>query len=456
MWEPEPWPRDATPASGRASASATRGAELRREPEIEFTDPTRHPVHNIYRFPAKIHPPAAKYLVARYSRAGETITDPFGGSGTIALEAKLGGRRSVSHDVDPLAVLITRCKTTHLPAATANRLADVIDSAIGPLIPRDEDRVESTLSSASADTVGELRAAGHWLPKHPNLTHWYSDVALRDLATLGHALRNLQPPRSTRRLISLAFAKIVRAASNADPVPASGLEVTTHYRKKVERKPRVNNPARLFRDTILKFARLLAEVPRVGTVHDHTATLRNAAAPYRGTVRPCDVVITSPPYGVAVDYARRHSLEHYWLSFIGDPIDKVRLGKKYIGRAARRGGSDAPVGMRGPVASAIVRNMRHDPQAVRAFDQFCGAMRHALHNAARGLPRGGLAVFVVGRSVWAGVPIAADQLIAELGAERFSPDHLFTYPVKNRHMSYARRNGANIDREIVLALRKKG
>jgi hypothetical protein len=30
----------------------------------------------------------------------------------------------------------------------------------------------------------------------------------------------------------------------------------------------------------------------------------------------------------------------------------------------------------------------------------------------------------------------------------------YWYPVKNRHMSYGRRNGANIDREYVLVFRR--
>ena len=420
-----------------------------------FRDPARHPAHQLYRFPAKIHPPAARRLVREYSCPGDTVTDVFGGSGTVALEAQLAGRRSVSHDIDPLAVLITRCKIGRLWPNSARRVREQVDEVIGRTAPLDEDRVEARISEAAAETVDDLLGRGFWLPEHPNLTHWYSNRALRDLAHLHRAVGRPSLAGNARRVAWLAFAKVARAASNADPVPASGLEVTTHFRELVARKTRVNNPARLFCDTFAKFRDLLASSDPRRSARGHAATRRDAGKPYRGPVRPCQVVVTSPPYGVAVDYARRHSLEHYWLGFVKHQAAKVELGRRYIGRSARRGRVSGSPPPRGPVAAAVAQRMAGVPGAASAFDAYCASMRNALHNAARGLPPDGLAVFVVGRSLWAGVPIEADRLIPELGSARFAEDHAFSYSVKNRHMSYSRRNGADIDREYVVVLRKK-
>src|SRR5207244_3826315 len=43
--------------------------------------------HQLFRFPAKTYPPAARAMISRYTKAGETVADPFSGSGTIPLEA---------------------------------------------------------------------------------------------------------------------------------------------------------------------------------------------------------------------------------------------------------------------------------------------------------------------------------------------------------------------------------
>ena len=46
-------------------------------------------------------------------------------------------------------------------------------------------------------------------------------------------------------------------------------------------------------------------------------------------------------------------------------------------------------------------------------------------------------------------------LLDELGGDDFELDEQLWYPVKNRHMSYGRHNGANIDREYVLLFRRR-
>lgn len=45
--------------------------------------------HYLFRYPAKFHPPVAKALIDTFTRPGETILDPFCGSGTLALEATI-------------------------------------------------------------------------------------------------------------------------------------------------------------------------------------------------------------------------------------------------------------------------------------------------------------------------------------------------------------------------------
>src|SRR2546423_359332 len=45
--------------------------------------------------------------IERYSLAGDTVLDPFGGSGVTAIEALLLGRRAVHNDLNPFANFIT-------------------------------------------------------------------------------------------------------------------------------------------------------------------------------------------------------------------------------------------------------------------------------------------------------------------------------------------------------------
>lgn len=84
---------------------------------------TNYSVHALGEYPTKIRPIVIAQIVERFSDERDTILDPFCGSGTVAVEAKLQGRHSINYDVNPKAVELTRDKLnkldkTELEAAT--------------------------------------------------------------------------------------------------------------------------------------------------------------------------------------------------------------------------------------------------------------------------------------------------------------------------------------------------
>ena len=75
-------------------------------------DESKYLTHDIHEYPHKIVPQIAKELIEKYSTEGDTVLDPFCGSGTSLLEANLLGRNVVGMDINPLACLIAKVKTT--------------------------------------------------------------------------------------------------------------------------------------------------------------------------------------------------------------------------------------------------------------------------------------------------------------------------------------------------------
>ncbi len=71
-------------------------------------------VHRIGEYPSKIRPIVFAHLVERFSNKGDTILDPFCGSGTVAVEAKLQGRNSINYDINPNAIQLTKTKLEKL------------------------------------------------------------------------------------------------------------------------------------------------------------------------------------------------------------------------------------------------------------------------------------------------------------------------------------------------------
>src|SRR5579884_1205581 len=73
---------------------------------------TSYITHDYHRYPAKFIPQIAARLIKENSGKGDLICDPFVGSGTTLVEAIVNGRRMYGSDINPVAVLISKAKTT--------------------------------------------------------------------------------------------------------------------------------------------------------------------------------------------------------------------------------------------------------------------------------------------------------------------------------------------------------
>ena len=91
-------------------------------------------------------------------------------------------------------------------------------------------------------------------PEIPNFFHWFRRYVAVDLATIRTQIDLASIPNTHRLFLQLVFASIIRGASNADPVPVSGLEVTAHMRS-LEDKGRQINPFYLFRRNLSRALR---------------------------------------------------------------------------------------------------------------------------------------------------------------------------------------------------------
>ena len=82
-----------------------------------------HSYHPMCSYLASFPAALAHAFIARYSRPGDVVLDPFSGRGTTALQACAEGRVGVGNDLNPFAHLLTASKVepTSRPAA-ATRL----------------------------------------------------------------------------------------------------------------------------------------------------------------------------------------------------------------------------------------------------------------------------------------------------------------------------------------------
>ena len=81
-------------------------------------------------------------------------------------------------------------------------------------------------------------------------------------------------------------------------------------------------------------------------------------------------------------------------------------------------------------------------------------MKESFNQLAIAVRTGGTVIFVLGHSEWNGSKLPTSDLFLEMAGDSFHLVDKLWYPVKNRYMSYSRRNGADINEEYVLVFRR--
>ena len=76
----------------------------------EATVSTDCTFHQLAPYIGRMKTSMARFFVANYTKPGDVIADPFCGSGVVALEAAIEGRKVIAGDCNPYAVILTKAK----------------------------------------------------------------------------------------------------------------------------------------------------------------------------------------------------------------------------------------------------------------------------------------------------------------------------------------------------------
>ena len=338
-----------------------------------FTDEkTGYLGHDLHPYPAKFIPQLPANLISALSLPGETVWDPFGGSGTTALEALLLGRQAISTDINPLAALVTAAKTT----ALTPEQHDVLDAL--------QRRFELLLQSSDLDRILERAriSIDDQIPEIPNLDKWFSPTAVRELGYIRGAISAVGLPLS-RVFATVALSSIVLSVSYQDG--------ETRYARRI----RDIAPG----DTLRAFCNALSIALRKHSPMERLLGYRRAQVftadardlDYASEGLPpdsVDLIVTSPPYANANDYHLYHRFRIFW---IGEDPRKM-------------------------AAAEIGSHLRHQREN-RGFQLYVDDMRPALRSMQQRLRSGRYIALIVGDSVFKGETFCARDAIRAIAKE---------------------------------------
>lgn len=155
---------------------------------------TKEFTHCYHTYPAMMIPQVARTLIEEYRPAGrfEMLFDPYMGSGTSLVEAALVNVNSVGTDLNPLARMMGKVKTTHYNATA----------------------IERTFRDIQADLVfyDESKVANRNFDRISNYSFWYSEDSLLKLSYLQQLIEQYANDE-LRDFFLLALSEVVREVS---------------------------------------------------------------------------------------------------------------------------------------------------------------------------------------------------------------------------------------------------
>ncbi len=96
-----------------------------------------HHLHHISTYLGRFPPALAHYFITKFSRPGDTVFDPFVGSGTVSLEANLLQRSSLGFDTFTYAYILSHAKSRPIDQQTFLKYVDELERRARDAMPDD-------------------------------------------------------------------------------------------------------------------------------------------------------------------------------------------------------------------------------------------------------------------------------------------------------------------------------
>lgn len=341
---------------------------------------TTYLTHSIHKHPAIFIPHIPSYIIRQFTteqnKDGDRplVLDPFSGSGTTGLEAKINGRDYLGIEINPLSRLVSEVSTSPIPPSSLENA----EREFLRLLEQTEERVYEEYDAEFLDRT--------------NKEHWFEPVVIRDLSRVRKALadfitkdfdaladlnedeqaalKDLEMGTSEiksrlNRWLTLMIANTVFEVSNADPGISKAYKskkmrrkieegdhppdvVETHAEQLKESRGKLVELWNDIYDTDYSGGTIQQTIQRFGSEDQDSDLSSNIAHRAEVDIRlgdartfdipeyreKVDLAVTSPPYINAMNYYRGSKLRLFWIyDFLeeDEKFDAKELRQSIIG-----------------------------------------------------------------------------------------------------------------------------
>ena len=378
-----------------------QSTSLQMENRIKFKDEswdfrndfTKYSNHGFHTYPAMMIPQVARRLIQMYGKDKEILLDPFMGSGTALLEAKLhkNFKKAYGIDINPLALLISKVKTT----------------PINPEILKEEYR--QLISRCNEDKKAvNFREKEITKPDFFNIGFWFKPQVITDLAIIKQNIEKIKD-KDIKDFFLIAFSETVRNVSNTRNREYKLYRMSQSMLEK-------HNP-NTFDEFKNKASKSIVGMEEYFKVHNPKCHVDILAEDSRKLTsipaNSVDLIVTSPPYGDSrktVAYGQFSRLGLQWLDYGKEEvlnIDKVSLGG--IPTKDLNNGLGSPT-----LKKTLDAISKIDSRRAKDILSFYVDFDKCVQELHRVTKKGVFMCFVVGNRTVKGVQIPTDEIILEL------------------------------------------
>ena len=348
---------------------------------------TKELTHGIHPYPAMMIPQVARRLIREYGHEGGLLFDPYCGTGTTLLEALLAGSESIGTDLNPLARLIAKVKTTPI---AVDRLDREIENFIAFRI--------------SASTASDIAFEP---PSIPNVDYWFSPSVQRELVMIRDYIDAIHDD---------CIADFFRVGYSLTTRKVSWTKNSEFKLVRIPRERMADHNSDVFstmvdqlssnRNAVAALTHELGDAMPQCSIHQFdTVTGIPIDIIDAGSV---DLIMTSPPYGdskTTVAYGQFSRLSSQWLGYgSANRVDNVLLG------GAKLAGE---VSFGYKALDDVIHDIAEmDSKRSLEVASFFVDYRNSISNVASVVKRGGYACYVVGNRTVKGIEVPTAETTA--------------------------------------------
>ena len=279
-----------------------------RERDLRERERTKH-VHRLHPYLGKYIPQLVEIFLRKYFKPGQTVLDPFVGSGTTLVQANELGMNAIGYDISAFNIMLCVAKT-HIYDL------HLLEHEVSDVLAKVQQLARSAASTAPHQLSLNLDQTqpSSYEPETTNeyLNTWFAPQALRELLTYKSIIEqgNYQYKNILRVILSRS-ARSARLTTHFDlDVPKAPQREPYHCYKHSRECTPVSEAFKFLKrysiDTI-KRVRAFAQLRTEAFTHVQHLDSRAAQIP------AIDGVITSPPYVGLIDYHEQHAYAYHLL-----------------------------------------------------------------------------------------------------------------------------------------------